>query len=349
MRTVRKFKLLTLLGLAAILWACGGNKAEVKQNSAPNEVKVVAQVVKSTPIVRTLRLPATIQAYKENHLAPATAGRVENVLVDVGDAVKRGQTVAILDRTNYQQAKIQFDKLKIDLLRADSLLKVGAIPQQQYDAVKMQYDIAKNNLEFLDENTTLRSPIDGVITGKYINDGELFAMSPVPGVGKPAVVSIMQLNKLKLLVGISSSYLPKVKTGMEVAIETEVYPNTKFRGVIEKVYPTIDNLTKNFTVEVVVSNSDMKLRPGMFATAIIRLGKGEAVLVPSFAVMKQSGTNERYAFVVKDGKAERRTVEVGEVFDDQIEIVKGIAPGEEIIVEGQTNVSDGQPVANKDN
>ncbi|MDI3526411.1 MAG: rane fusion protein multidrug efflux system [Tenuifilum sp.] len=347
MKTLYRIKTITLLGAAVALSACGGKKVEEKNDSKPIEVKVVTQVVKPTSITRTLRLPANIQAYKENHLAPATAGRVERILVDVGDQVKKGQTVAVLDRTNFQQAKIQFDKLKIDLQRVDSLLKVGAIPQQQYDAVKMQYDIAKNNLDFLDENTTLRSPIDGVITGKYINDGELFAMSPVQSVGKPAVVSIMQLNKLKLLVGVSSNYLTSVKPGMEVTIKTEIYPGVKFKGVIEKVYPTIDNLTKNFTVEVVVPNGDMKLRPGMFATAIIKIGKGDALLVPSFAVMKQSGTNERYAFVVKDGKAERRTVEVGDVFDDKIEIVNGIVAGEEIIVEGQTNVSDGQPVVKK--
>ncbi|MBC7124523.1 MAG: efflux RND transporter periplasmic adaptor subunit [Bacteroidales bacterium] len=347
MRTLINIKTITLASVVLLLASCKGNKAEVAQPEVVTETKVVTQLVQPVSIDRQLRYPATIQAYKENHLAPATAGRVEKVLVDVGDNVKRGQTVALLDRTNYQQAKIQFDKLKIDLQRVDSLLKVGAIPQQQYDAVKMQYDIAKNNLEFLDENTTLRSPIDGIVTGKYINDGELFAMSPAPGVGKPAVVSIMQLNKLKLLVGVSSSYLPKIKTGMKVDVETEVYPNTKFHGIIEKVYPTIDNMTKNFMVEVVVSNNDMKLRPGMFATAILKLGNGSALLVPSFAVMKQSGTNERYVFIYKDGLAERRVVEVGDVFDDQIEIVKGIAEGEEVIIEGQANLSDGQSVVKK--
>jgi len=347
MRTLINIKTIALASVVLFLVSCKGNKAEVAQPVAIVETKVVTQLVQPVSIERQLRYPATIQAYKENHLAPATAGRVEKVLVDVGDRVKAGQLVAMLDRTNYKQAKIQFDKVKIDLQRVDSLLKVGAIPQQQYDAVKMQYDIAKTNLEFLDDNTSLKSPIDGIITGKYINDGEMFTMSPAPGVGKPAVVSIMQLDKLKLLVGVSSTYLNSIKPGMNVTVKTEVYPDKEFTGNIEKIYPTIDNMTKTFTVEVVVANPDMKLRPGMFATAIINVGKGDALLVPAFAVLKQSGTNERYVFVYQNGKAVRRTVEQGDVFEDKVEIEKGLTAGEEIIIEGHTIVADGQAVVKK--
>ncbi len=347
MRTLINIKTIAFASVVIFLASCQGNKAEDAQPVALVEAKVVTQLIQPVSIERQLRYPATIQAYKENHLAPATAGRLEKVMVDVGDRVKAGQLVAMLDRTNYMQAKIQFDKVKIDLQRVDSLLKVGAIPQQQYDAVKMQYDIAKTNLEFLDENTSLKSPIDGIITGKYINDGEMFVMSPAPGVGKPAVVSIMQLDKLKLLVGVSSTYLNSIKPGMNVTVKTEVYPDKEFTGNIEKIYPTIDNMTKTFTVEVVVANPDMKLRPGMFATAIINVGKGEALLVPAFAVLKQSGTNERYVFVYQNGKAVRRTVEQGDVFDDNVEIVKGLSAGEEIIIEGHTIVADGQAVVKK--
>lgn len=347
MRTLINIKTFTLASVVLLLASCKGNKVEVAQSEVVTETKVVTQLVQPVSVDRQLRYPATIQAYKENHLAPATAGRVEKVLVDVGDRVKAGQLVAMLDRTNYKQAKIQFDKVKIDLQRVDSLLKVGAIPQQQYDAVKMQYDIAKTNLEFLDDNTSLKSPIDGIITGKYINDGEIFAMSPAPGIGKPAVVSIMQLDKLKLLVGVSSTYLNNIKPGMKVTIKTEIYPEKEFTGIIDKIYPTIDNMTKTFTVEVVVANPDMRLRPGMFATAIINVGKGDALLVPAFAVLKQSGTNERYVFVYESGKAIRRTVEQGDVFDDKVEIKKGLSAGEEIIIEGHTIVTDGQPVLKK--
>ncbi|HPD94912.1 MAG: efflux RND transporter periplasmic adaptor subunit [Bacteroidales bacterium] len=337
-------KLLSVVLLVSVMVSCKSKSTENAQPVAEKLTKVVTQVIEPVNIERQLRYPATIQAYKENHLAPATAGRVEKVLVDVGDNVKASQVVALLDRTSYQQAKIQFDKLKLDLKRVDSLLKVGAIPQQQYDQVKMQYDIAKTNLNFIDDNTTLKSPIDGVVTGKYINDGELFSMSPVASIGKPAVVSIMQLDKLKLLIGVSAQYFAEVKVGMKVIVTTEIYKGKEFVGSIERIYPTIDNLTKTFTVEVVMNNPNRLLRPGMFATAHINIGKGDALLVPAFAILKQSGTNERYVFVYENGKAVRRTVELGSVYDDKIEVISGVNKDEELIVEGQAVVFDGQAV-----
>lgn len=337
-------KLLSVVLLVSVMVSCKSKSTENAQPVAEKLTKVVTQVIEPVNIERQLRYPATIQAYKENHLAPATAGRVEKVLVDVGDNVKASQVVALLDRTSYQQAKIQFDKLKLDLKRVDSLLKVGAIPQQQYDQVKMQYDIAKTNLNFIDDNTTLKSPIEGVVTGKYINDGELFSMSPVVSIGKPAVVSIMQLDKLKLLIGVSAQYFAEVKVGMKVIVTTEIYKGKEFVGSIERIYPTIDNLTKTFTVEVVMNNPNRLLRPGMFATAHINIGKGDALLVPAFAILKQSGTNERYVFVYENGKAVRRTVELGSVYDDKIEVISGVNKDEELIVEGQAVVFDGQAV-----
>jgi len=230
------------------------------------------------------------------------------------------------------------------LMRMDSLLKVGAIAPQQYDQVKMQYDIAKTNLEFLEDNTTLKSPINGEVTGKYLNDGEIFTMSPAAGVGKPAIVSIMQLDRLKLLVGVSSKYLPNIKRGMKVDVTSEIYPGKIFSGSIDKIYPIVDNMSKTFTVEVIINNEGRILRPGIFATASIDIGKDQVLVIPSFVIQKQSGTNERFVFIYKDGKAIRKIIEVGDVLDDKVEIVSGLNQGDELIVEGQMVIKDGQAV-----
>lgn len=338
----KNFLAIVLLMNLAFLISCSNSKSsETTVQQTPN---VVTSTVELSSIERIIRYPVTILAYKENHLAPATAGRVEKILVDIGDPVKTGQVVAQLDRTNYQQAYIQYQKILLDLMRMDSLLKVGAIAPQQYDQVKMQYDIAKTNLEFLEDNTTLKSPIDGEVTGKYLNDGEMFTMSPAPGIGKPAIVSIMQLNRLKMLVGVSSKYLPNIKRGMKVDITSEIYPGKVFTGSIDKIYPTVDNMSKTFTVEVIINNQGHILRPGLFATASIDIGKDEALVIPSFIVQKQSGTNERFVFIYEDGKAIRKSIEVGDVFDDKVEIVSGLNPGDELIIEGQMAVKDGQSV-----
>lgn len=346
MKTI-PFRFFALLIVGGLVLSCGKTAKQGKTTQANNNsevIEVTLQKVVKSQINRVLTYPATIQAFKENHLAPATASRVERILVEVGDRVSAGQIVAELDRTSYYQAKIQFDKLAIDLQRMDSLLRVGAVALQQFDAVKMQYDVAKTTMEFMRDNTMLRSPINGVITGKYLNDGEMFTMAPVPGIGKPALVSIMQLDRLKLLVGISSEYFSKIKLGMPVRVTTDIYPNREFLGKIGKIYPTVDEMTKNFTVEIYLENFGNMLRPGMFAKASISLGLDEAILVPAFLVQKQPGTAERFVFIQENGVARRKVVEPGDVFDDQLEIRQGLAEGDQIVATGQTRLRDGMSI-----
>lgn len=335
----------SILILATIMFFVSCKSKNNEEKKVETETPIVKTMLVEKKIIdRTITYSANIMAYEENHLAPAAAGRVDKILVDVGDVVTKGQTLVLLDRTNYNQTKIQFDKLKIDLLRMDSLYKVGGVSKQQYEQVKVQYDVTKNTLDFLEENTTLKSPINGLITGKYLNDGELFAMSPVPSIGKPAIISIMNLSSVKLLVAIPEAYFPSVKKGMESTITLDIYPNKDFKGKIDKIYPTIDNMTKTFTVEIIIPNSNQLLRPGMFAKAELNLGKVESMLVPSYAVLKQTGSNERYVFVYQNGTAVRKVVQIGVILDDMLEIVSGLSVNDELIFQGHTSLLDGMKV-----
>ncbi|NSW45127.1 MAG: efflux RND transporter periplasmic adaptor subunit [Bacteroidales bacterium] len=340
---MKKASLIFILAMVIVFSSC--NQKQTEEKKVENEIPIVkTMLVQKKNIERTITYSANIMAYQENHLAPAAAGRVEKILVDVGDIVTKGQTLVLLDRTNYNQSKIQFEKLKLDLMRMDSLYKVGGVSKQQYEQIKMQYDVTKNTLDFLEENTTLKSPINGVITGKYLNDGEMFAMSPVPSIGKPAIISIMNLSTVKLLVAIPEAYFPAVKKGMVSTIMLDIYPDKKFKGKIDKIYPTIDNMTKTFTVEIVIPNPNQLLRPGMFARAELNFGQVDALLVPAYAVLKQTGSNERFVFIYKDGIAKRKVVQIGSVIDDMLEIVNGIQEGEELIYQGHTSLLDGMQV-----
>ncbi|NMD00956.1 MAG: efflux RND transporter periplasmic adaptor subunit [Bacteroidales bacterium] len=338
-------KISFILFLASTIFFVSCKPKNNEEKKVETEIPLIkTMVIEKKNIDRTVTYSANIMAYEENHLAPAAAGRVDKILVDVGDVVTKGQTLVLLDRTNYNQTKIQFEKLKIDLLRMDSLYKVGGVSKQQYEQVKVQYDVTKNTLDFLEENTTLKSPINGVITGKYLNDGELFAMSPVPSIGKPAIISIMNLNSVKLLVAIPEAYFPSVKRGMESIITLDIYPNKEFKGKIDKIYPTIDNMTKTFTVEIVIPNPNQLLRPGMFAKAELNLGKVESMLVPSYAVLKQTGSNERYVFVYQNGTAVRRVVQIGVILDDMLEVVSVLNVNDELIFQVHTSLLDGMKV-----
>jgi RND family efflux transporter MFP subunit len=297
-----------------------------------------------TTIARTIDYTSTIMAYEEVNLAPSTPGRVDEIYVEVGDRVQKGQKLFLMDRTQYYANKIQLANLEKDLARLDTLLKVGSVKEQLYDQTKAQYEVMKTNVVFMEENTQLEAPFTGIITGRYLENGELY--SGAPGMsGKAAVVTLMQINPVKIIVSITEQYFPLIRNGMKVRIASDIYPDRSFEGTIFRVHPTIDPMSRSFSAEVRIANSSELLRPGMFARSFIDMGEEKAIVVPANAVLMQEGTNERYIFVLENGIAVRKTVILGQRFDDRFEIAGGtLKEGESLITEGQARLNNGQKV-----
>ena len=320
----------------------GAAAAGAADTTAAIPVKVMP--VSKTKIARTIDYTSTIQAYEEVNLAPSTPGRVDKIYVEVGDRVQKGQKLFLMDRTQYYANKIQLANLEKDLSRLDSLLKVGSVRAQLYDQTKAQYEVMKTTVEFMEENTLLEAPFTGIITGRYLEEGELY--SGAPGMsGKAAVVTLMQINPVKIIVSISEQNFPLIKNGMKVRLTADVYPDKSFEGIIFRVHPTIDAMSRSFRAEVRINNGSELLRPGMFARAYIDMGEVEAMVVPSSTVLLQEGTNERYVFVVENGIAVRKPVILGQRFDDRFEIAGGeLREGDQLVSEGQARLNNGQQV-----
>lgn len=321
----------------------GADAAGAADSVAAIPVKVMP--VSRTTIARTIDYTSTIMAYEEVNLAPSTPGRVDKIYVEVGNRVQKGQKLFLMDRTQYYANKIQLASLEKDLARLDTLLRVGSVKEQLYDQTKAQYEVMKTNVEFMEDNTLLEAPFSGIITGKYLEDGELY--SGAPGIsGKSAVITLMQINPVKIIVSISEQYFPLIKIGMKVRVTADVYPDKQFEGTIFRVHPTIDPMSRSFRAEVRINNGGEQLRPGMFARAFIDMGQEEAIVVPANAVMLQEGTNERYIFVLENGFAVRKTVTLGQRFDDRFEIAGGdLKEGDNLITEGQARLNNGQKVS----
>ncbi|HDR52520.1 MAG TPA: efflux RND transporter periplasmic adaptor subunit, partial [Mariniphaga anaerophila] len=236
----------------------------------------------------------------------------------------------------------QLKNLEVDFRRLDTLAKYGSVPQQQYDQLKTQYDVAQSNVEFLKENTQLPAPFNGVISGRYFEPGEMYSGAPNTQAGKAAVLSLVQIDRLKAIVPLSEKYFPLVKNGMETEVKIDVYPDRPFSGRVERVHPTIDPANRTFNAEVIVSNREGLLRPGMFARVTFDLDEEEAILLPSMAVLKVQGSNERYLFKEENGVARRVTVAIGKRYDDNIEVFSDeLKPGDKIIVSGQARLLNG--------
>jgi membrane fusion protein, multidrug efflux system len=288
---------LTVFGLAVMTACSGGQKQD--SSAAAEERKEVVKVMELNyqTIARSVEYAATLQGYEEVHLAPASPGRIEAIYAQVGDRISRGTALVQMDRTQLHQAEVQLKTIEMDYKRLDTLAKVGSIPLQQYDQLKAQYAVAQSNVTFLRENTRLVAPFTGVIAGRYFEPGEFYSGAPNTQAGKAAVLTIVQIDRLKAMVSLSEKHFPFVKTGMEARLLTEIYPDKTFTGKIFRVHPTIDPMNRTFGVEVLVDNREGLLRPGMFIRVSIDLDEEEAILLPSMAVLKMQGSNDRYLFV----------------------------------------------------
>lgn len=200
-------------------------------------------------------------------------------------------------------------------------------------------------MEFLTENTRLKAPFSGIISGKYFEPGEMYSGAPVAAVGKAAILSLVQIDRLKIIVPVSEKYFPQIKNGMDAAVRSDIYPDRVFAGKVVRIYPTIDPSSRTFSVEVVLANGEGILRPGMFARVSFDLQEVDAIVLPALAVLKMQGSNERYLFIEKEGKAKRIPVSIGARYDDMVEVISDqLQPGDRVIVSGQSRLLEGVAV-----
>jgi len=329
-----------------IFSACSSKKTNdsaVSQNGTATAEKAIIPVkvitLAKTKIARTIDYTATILPFEEVNMAPSTPGRIDRIYVEAGDRVNKGDELFLMDRTQLYQQKVQLASLAKDLSRLDTLLKSGSAKQQQYDQLKTQYDVTKTNVDFMEANTLLRAPFTGIVTGKYYEDGELYSGTPTTTSGRAAVVTVMQVNPLKVNVGISEQYYPLIRKGMKAGIIADVYSSEKFTGTVFRIAPTINPETRSFIAEIEVQNRNDLLKPGMFVRVSMDLGEVETFVVPASTIMLQEGTNIRYVFVEGNGVAKRIEVVLGKRFDDQIEIIsENLKGGDKLVSEGQARL-----------
>jgi RND family efflux transporter MFP subunit len=275
-------------------------------------------------------------------MVPSTPGRIEKIFVEVGDRINKGDNLFLMDRTQLYQLKLQLSSLAKDLSRLDTLLKSGSAKQQQYDQMKTQYDVTKTNVDFMEQNTLLKSPFTGVVTGKYFENGEMYSGTPTTQTGRSAVVTIMEINPLKVNVSFSEQYYPLIRKGMKADITADVYKNEKFTAAVYRISPTINSATRSFNVELELPNRNDLLKPGMFVRVSMDLGEVETFVVPANTVLVQEGTNIRFVFLEKNNVAERIEVLLGKRFDDQLEIIsQNIKEGDMLVTEGQAKLING--------
>lgn len=326
------FKITMLFGLTILFTNCGSVDKKDQTEERIENVKV--SLVERGNVSREINLSTVLEGYETVNISPSVTGIIEHIYVEVGSRIQKGDLLVRMDQTQLKTTKLNVANVANDYERVKILRETGTVSQQAYDQAKLGYEQTKENLEFLQANTFFRAPINGVISAKNYEDGELYNGSPI--------LTLVQTNFLKALISIPESYVPLVKEGMKVEVSTDIYPNEKFSATIETVYPTIDPDTHSFQVKLKIPNTDNRLRSGMYVSSSLNLGEVEALMVPYQSVLRLTGTNERYLFLDDNGVAKRVRVKTGKRFDSMIEIVSDdIKVGDKLVTLGQARLVDG--------
>ncbi len=336
MKRNNSLKFMPLLALLALSSCVGSAKDE--QSTENSKRNVVVEEVTMMPVDQLSSFTATVEAKAVNNIAPAMGGRIRVIHVDVGSRVSKGETVVTMDASSYSQQETQLATLQRDYERYKELYEVGGIARQQLDQLKTQLDVAESALATTAENTKLVSPISGIVTARNYDPGDVAGGMPI--------LTIENIHPVKIVINVSESYYSRVSLGMPAKIVVDALDGEVFEGKVSLIHPTINSVSRTFPVEIEVNNSDhrLRLRPGMFSRVTLNFGTNERALVTDLAVLKQSGSNDRYVFLEQDGKAVYRKIELGIRMGDKYEIVSGLEVGDRVIVQGNTGMTEGTEV-----
>jgi len=337
MKTI--FKTMFIAGAVILTAGCGSNNGKKAEAVAAETVVEDPTVSVEQVFVREVPQEAvytsTVQPYAKNNIAPQSVNRISKIYVEIGDYVTKGQVVAEMDQMQLQQAELQMKNNEIEYNRLKGLFDAGGLSQSDLDAIELAYRVSKNQYDNLLENSVLRSPINGVITARNYDVGDMYSMSA-------PLFTVEQIVPVKLLIGVSESDYSKVKKGDSVVVTADALPGKTFYGKINRIYPTVDPATRTFTVEVKIENAYKTLRPGMFVRATVNFGTNNSVVIPDVAVVKQQGSGERFVYVLnEDGTVTYKKVLLGRRMGAEYEVLEGLKDGDRIVVGGQIRLKDG--------
>ena len=333
--------------LAALAVSCGSRSGGSQQPAGPGfpgapgaDVTPTVEVVSAAArdVAQESTYSSSVEPYATNNIMPQTGARIRKINVEVGDYVVKGQVLAEMDRLQLEQLELQIQNDEVEYARLKGLYEEGGVSQSDFEAAELGYKVRKTNYQNLLENTILRSPINGFVTARNFDVGDMFAMSA-------PLFTVQQVVPVKLLVGISENEYTKVKKGDVVSITVDALPGRSFTGKVNRLYPTINAATHTFNAEVIVQNADRALRPGMFARVTVNFGTNHRIVLPDRCIVKQEGTGQRFVYLLNnDDTVSYIPVTVGRHIGSEYEVVEGVAEGDTVVSKGQATLKDGVKV-----
>ncbi|MBN1480489.1 efflux RND transporter periplasmic adaptor subunit [candidate division KSB1 bacterium] len=350
------------LAVIAMLVGCSQSNSDVEEET---KIPVTVAPIERGDVEQSLTYQGDIQAEVAVKVFSKIPDRIEQFYVDDGDVVTEGQPVAKIFATTIEQGvrqaeaglnalRAQEANLRVEYERGQRLHKEGAMSTQQFDTIEMQYkaiqaqvtqaEAALRSAQSSYQDATVTAPIDGIIGKRYLEVGDM--ASP----GMP-LVEIVQKERVKIIFDVTETDLGKIRLGQTAKVTVKSFPEEIFEGTVTEISPILDPMTRMATVEVIVDNAEDKLKPGMFANVTVITDVLENVIsVPRFATLENTslrrvdGRDEvvkKYlVYVVENGKALQRELEVNYINHMNIAVDAGVAVGDSLVIEGQYNLRD---------
>lgn len=340
--------------VAAVALLCGCEPAATSTVASKPMPPVAVQLVHPHrgEISRYVTLPGDLRANQQVTLNAKIAGYLKTISVDRGDAVKQDQVLAEIEApellADLAKAKAEVEVAAVDYKRVKEAQQKAPdlVMPQTVDEAKGRHDVALANqqrLETLLGYSKIIAPFSGIITKRWVDPGALIPAATSSAGQGSAVVTLMDLDTIRLDVAVPEPEVPLMTKDLPVKVTIDELPGENITAGLTRLAYALDDTSKTMIAEIDLRNPDHKLRPGMFATvAIAAQTKNDALIVPNAALLNEKG---KYSvFAVEDGKAKKLPVKIG--FDDgkSTEIVEGINADQPVILLGKLTLADKQPV-----
>ena len=350
-------RLVLALVVLSLVTSCSksADKAKAKEAEPPAvKVKVVAVGERNMP--RFLTVTGSLRADRETEVAADAVGKLLQIYVERGQAVKVGDPLVRLDirtaslgeaqaRAQARLAKQGAELAKLECERGEALYKGGSIPKAEYDRRKSQCDTTLSSVEIAQtgerlaekavKDAVIRAPFAGVVGERFVQVGQYVQASS-------RVASIYAVNPLRLELTVPEANSAAIKQGLPVEFRVAALTDT-WPAIVQYISPIIRQRSRDLVVEAVVKNPDGELKPGMFAEARLNVGEQKVPVAPQTALRK--GEVASSVFFIEQGRASERIVQIGESRDGLVALLAGVKPGDKVIDNPSDQVHDGVQVA----
>lgn len=337
-----------LIALLVGAAGCGGDgQPEPTASPAARSAPVRTVAVEPEDVVETLNLPADLHPDRRAVLAAEVPGTVERLLVDDGDRVAEGELLAAVDTRALEQALAEaravYERALDDFERAEALYEKRSVTRSDLVAARSEKDVAAARLDSAElqlEKSRLEAPWSGRVAATRVEVGDYV----VPG---QAMVELVDVDPLKVRAPVPATDVPYVEVGEPVTIRVSSLPGEQIEGRVVRLAAELDPDARTLDLEAEIPNPDGRLRPGMLARLQIPRQRLEgALLIPLDAPIDLE--DRKVVYVMAGGVAERRTVRLGATIGERIVVEEGLQPGDRVIVQGQSRVAPGEPVAEQE-